>query len=463
MKKNNKIVKYPVALNINIGVVIFTIIFIYFLFNVYTYVNAKHVTYYEVDEGSIRVRTSYSGLALREEKTVNASRDGYINYYLKDNSRAKNGSLICSIDENGDISGQIRKAGATDMRIDQENYKQLIEQIQDFCNSYDDMSFYENDTFKEDLKASLMETVNLGALHSMSEYASNAQADHTFHLQYADEPGIVSYYVDGYEQVTIDQITDELLDESKYRKTNLNVAEQVSAGEPLYKLITSERWQLVFAIDDVLADLLKDDSVIRVRFKADETTAWSNYEIISKGSKKYLVLSFTNSMIRYASERFVDVELLLNQQNGLKISNTSIVQKSFFVVPQTYFTKGGNSNSLGLLVEIVDEEGTKKQQFVPTDIYLSTEDSYYVSEEMFSVGTKILAPDASESFLLSEMKTLDGVYNINKGYAVFRTIDILYQNEEYTIVARNTPYGLSLYDHIALDGTIVTEDEIVNK
>ncbi|MDD6037304.1 MAG: HlyD family efflux transporter periplasmic adaptor subunit, partial [bacterium] len=116
MKKNNKIVKYPTTLNINIGVVIFAIIFIYFLFNIYTYVNAKHVTYYEVDEGSIRVRTSYSGLALRQEQLVYAPKDGYINYYLKDNSRAKNGSLICSIDENGDISGQIRRAGASDMR-----------------------------------------------------------------------------------------------------------------------------------------------------------------------------------------------------------------------------------------------------------------------------------------------------------------------------------------------------------
>ena len=41
-------------------------------------------------------------------------------------------------------------------------------------------------------------------------------------------------------------------------------------------------------------------------------------------------------------------------------------------------------------------------------------------------------------------------------------IDILYQNEEYAIIARGTNYGLSQYDHIALDGSIIEENEVIN-
>ena len=167
-------------------------------------------------------------------------------------------------------------------------------------------------------------------------------------------------------------------------------------------------------------------------------------------------------MIRYASERFIDVELLLTKQEGLKIPNRSIVEKSFFVVPQSYFTKGGNSNSLGLLIDTHDDSGQKVQKFIATDIYYSTDECYYVSEDELSRGTIVIDPAGGDRFVISDSEMLKGVYNINKGYAVFRMIDILYQNEEYSIIARGTRYGLSQYDHIALDGSIITENEVLN-
>ena len=463
MKKSNKIVRYPKTLNINIGVVFFAIIFIYLIFNVYIYLTAKHVAYYEVDEGSIRIQTTYTGLALREEQLVYAGEGGYVNYYLKDNSRAKCGSLICSVDENGDIAGAITRAGSTENTLDSSAYDTLVEEMKDYSNTYTDMSFYNTYTFKDDLQAELMEAVNLSALGSMSEYAANAEADNTFHRVKASVPGIVSYYCDGYESVTADNFTDGMLDESGYEKDNRKAATQVEAGEPLFKLITSENWQIVFTINDELKKIMADDSVIKVRFKSDETTAWATYEIRSRGDKNYLILSFNNSVIRYASERFIDVELLLTKQEGLKIPNGSIVEKSFFVVPQSYFTKGGNSNSQGLLIESYDDSGEKVQKFVATDIYYSTEECYYVREDHLEKGTKVIDPAGGDSFVVSDTDKLKGVYNINKGYAVFRIIDIKYQNEDYAIIARGTSYGLSQYDHIALDGSVIAEDEIINR
>lgn len=462
MKKNSKIVKYPKTLNINIGVIFFLLIFIYLMFNVYTYLTAKHVSYYEVDAGSIRIQTTYTGLALREEQVIYSGADGYVNYYLKDNSRAKCGSLICSVDENGDIAGQISGTGSGTHTPDAAAYRQLTAQMQDFSSSYTDMAFYNSYTFKKDLSAELMEAVNLSALDSMSEYAANAEADNTFHRVTAAQAGIISYYCDGYESVNADNFTEGMLDRSGYEKDNLKAATRVSAGDPLFKQITSESWQLVCEIPDDLKALLADDSVIKVRFRSDETTAWATYELRTRGSKNYLVLSFTNSMIRYASERFIDIELLLSRQSGLKIPNRSIVSKDFYVVPQEYFTKGGDTASLGLLTQTTDDDGEKVQKFVATDIFYSTDTCYYVSEEALSAGMRVLDPAGGDPYTLGETAKLQGVYNINKGYAVFRIIDVLYQNEEYTIIAKGTDYGLSQYDHIALDGSLVTEDEIIN-
>jgi hypothetical protein len=62
---------------------------------------------------------------------------------------------------------------------------------------------------------------------------------------------------------------------------------------------------------------------------------------------------------------------------------------------------------------------------------------------------------------MSEKGTLHGVFNINKGYAEFKQVQILSENEEYYIVESGSDYGLTNYDHIALDGSEIREDEII--
>ena len=44
---------------------------------------------------------------------------------------------------------------------------------------------------------------------------------------------------------------------------------------------------------------------------------------------------------------------------------------------------------------------------------------------------------------------------------MFRRIEVLYENEEYCIVKNGTQYGLSVYDHIALDGKTAVEQKII--
>lgn len=70
-----------------------------------------------------------------------------------------------------------------------------------------------------------------------------------------------------------------------------------------------------------------------------------------------------------------------------------------------------------------------------------------------------MMPDSAEIFTVSKKATLIGVYNMNKGYADFRQIEILYQNDEYAIVKSNTKYGLNVYDLIVLEASSVNADQ----
>ena len=63
---------------LNIGNAIFGIIFIYLIVTVFTYITNKHVSVYEVREGSILKDRAYTGLAIREETVVSANDGGYI-------------------------------------------------------------------------------------------------------------------------------------------------------------------------------------------------------------------------------------------------------------------------------------------------------------------------------------------------------------------------------------------------
>ena len=51
---------------------------------------------------------------------------------------------------------------------------------------------------------------------------------------------------------------------------------------------------------------------------------------------------------------------------------------------------------------------------------------------------------------------------MNRGYAVFRQVQILCESDDYYIVQSGNDYGLSNYDHIALTGKDVHEGDVIS-
>ena len=60
-----------------------------------------------------------------------------------------------------------------------------------------------------------------------------------------------------------------------------------------------------------------------------------------------------------------------------------------------------------------------------------------------------------------EQTDIEGVYCVNQGVTAFRYIEILFQDDEYTIVKADTPYSISWYDRIILNQSTVTENQII--
>ena len=105
----------------NIGIIIFVIIFIYLIFNVFSYLTEVHISPYEVEQGTIAVNNVYNGLILRNEKVITSPYSGSLNYYVKEGSKVSYGDFLYSVDENGDVAKMINEANQDGSSIDDEN------------------------------------------------------------------------------------------------------------------------------------------------------------------------------------------------------------------------------------------------------------------------------------------------------------------------------------------------------
>ena len=67
--------------------------------------------------------------------------------------------------------------------------------------------------------------------------------------------------------------------------------------------------------------------------------AEAGVETEKKEDGYFAYLSLDQYLIRYIGERYVDIDLLLDTYQGLKIPDSAIVSKQFYQVPVKYITK----------------------------------------------------------------------------------------------------------------------------
>lgn len=479
-KKQNKVVKYRRP--INIGVVFFGFVAVYLIVCVYLFLTSSHISGYEVLAGSLTSDHNYTGIALRTERVFSAEKSGYVNYYAREGEKVSPATTVYTIDENGEMAALLQES-AEGVNLSEANYDSLRGQITSYTSGMSDMDFSKLYDFKYAINASVLDMIN----QNMADQLEGAMSENsgTFSRFTAGGSGIVEYYVDGFEDAALENLNSSWFDQEAYERRSLRTEELVSAGDSVYKLITEEKWQLVFPLDEEMETYLrekieknvrvKDDGTtvplttyIEIQFEQDQERVWPSVTLEYRDGQAYGVLSFVNSMVRYAGERFLDFEILLNETKGLKIPATTVTEKDFYVIPIAYLTKSGDES--GVMKQVFDENGKSSVVFTDMTIYYQDEESFYVDpkEEDFATsklkleaGNTLIAADSADTYQVGAKKELKGVYNINKGYTIFRRIEILQENEEYCIIKEGTSYGLSVYDHIVLNADTVEESQVI--
>ncbi|MCR5673199.1 MAG: hypothetical protein K6F87_05745 [Lachnospiraceae bacterium] len=458
--KQKKVAKYRKPIGFNPGVLVFLVIFVYIVIMVVSYFRQTHITPYEVKLGSLAINNTYDGVILRDESVITSDFSGYINYYAREGEKVNAYSMVYTVDSTGKLAEMINDEKTDDSSLSNKSLSDIKNSISSFAVDFHPDKYVDTYNFKYNIEGTVLKLANTAVLANIDKLRAENYAD-SIDFGYAPQSGIVEYSTDGYEELTAETITPEQVEGIDYEKNALHSNDLISEGDNAYKLITSELWSVIIEIEEERALTLEDESYIEVRFLENNYTAWAAVSVLRQNGKTYAKLDFNNSMRTFASERFVEVELLDNAREGLKIPNSAIVERTFYLIPEGYLTYGGNSGDSGFNRESYLEDGTLSTEFVPATIYNNIDGMLYVDESVFSIGDYVIKPEDGERYPISKQASLIGVYNINKGYADFKQITILNQNEEYSIVKSNSEYGLAVYDYIALKGDSITENDFV--
>lgn len=456
--KKRRIVRYRKPRNINIGVIIFTLIFLYLGISCFIYLSREKISIYEVVNGESEVvpGISTTGIMIRNEQVFTTPATGYINFYVKDGSKVSVGTTIYTLDESGDFAKLLKETADSSGTLTKENINVIKDDISTFVSNFDSIDFYSTYDFRYDLNSTLIECININALDTINMSLS-AIGSPTVTLNKSTSSGIIEFYTDGYETLTIEQVNDNLFDSSKYQKKNIINGNVIEANSPIYKTITAEDWNIVIKLNENQLNSYKDINKVEVFFPSKGITTTADFKI----TNNYGVLSLNKYLVQFSDTRFVDIYISGTTKTGLKVPKTSVAEKDFYTIPSDYLTKGGDSNNNGILIEQINENGESIAIFTECEVIENKDGLCYIDTSDIEKGSVLNKPNSTEKYKIESTAKLKGVYNVNIGFTDFRHINIISEKNGYYIVESGTSYGVQVYDQIILNASLVKDKQII--
>ncbi len=452
MEDNRKSFKFE----LNIGFIVFIILFVYLTITIVANLMKDRISVCRVEEGQIVNSASFTGVCIRDEEVINASGNGYINFYVGEGDKVASAGNIYLLSSNPPQNNSTQDS--ENRTFSASAYSDIRDQITVFSKNYTDSQFSQVYSLSYNLQSLSTEMVSNAKIQDYQANTSGGQVIQT------SGSGIVSYSYDGYENLSVETVTKEVLTDSTYEQHQVNPYTYIESGQPAYKLVHNHQWKIVIPLTSEQAAQLTDVSSVNLTFKKDNIETVSDFYIFQGSDGTYGVLTLNDYMVRYISERYIDIEIIFEEAHGLKIPTSALLTKDFYQIPIEYLIQDNRSYEEGFYCERTNENGETVADFRTTGIYYKDENYFYVSMDDFSLGDyigKVNTGNEDERFRIGATGQLPGVYNVNKGYTQFEIVQILHKNSDYCIVTENLNYSVALYDNIVLNSETVSENQIV--
>lgn len=431
----------------------FVFIFVYLVICVGVYFSNETVHIYSVTTGSLTAYADYQALVLRNETAYSTDTAGYINYYIRNGRKAGVGDLIYTIDETGQTL-ELLASGTGENQLSSADLEEFKSEAMEFVLSYDPMNFSAVYDMKSSLQSSLIEYVNASTLAELSGQLSSDTVG--FVKTYASRSGIISAVLDGLEAVTPADVTAEMFDTAAYPRTTVSSGTAVAVNTPVYRSVDSEEWYLIFQISEDDRERFTGVSSLSLTFKGTDLSVSGSFEIyVGADGNTYGKITLNRYMVQFIDKRYVNIQIVTSDITGLKIPVSSVVEKTYYKIPMEYMNSDGQ-----VLLETYGADGTATVEKLDAITYTTDPDYCYVAGDEAETGQYVVREDSNDRYQLALTASVQGVYNVNKGYAIFRKIEIINESEEYYIISVSGS-SISRYDHIVLNGEAVEEGQII--
>ncbi len=437
------------------------LVMVYLIAQLVIFFNRDTTNYVVAKQGEIVETFSAQGVIIRDEQLVKSTSSGFVRYEYPGGKELTKGAHVCTLlnDYYGDIledkieeihqqiqeadSGEYEEAfGSLDTSISSSIASYLRNKS---SNNYADIYLLEDDlqdavSKRKDMYSLMSDTKVTSLLAEQGIYLEEQAAIRS--ELFMPEAGIIDYSYDGYEGWTVSQIGSDFISnyDAKYSFFEINM-QQVLAGTPLYRIITSPLWNVVIFINEEQAQYFSGENTISFVYNSTHEMSGRIQSLEQVGEDQYkLVLKVNTNVQDIMNDRIANFLFTKNSRSGIKISESCIAKRSYYYVPSKYIVVSGNE--YGVLA--VESGGVT---FRKVELVASIEGISYIElPEGLSAGTMIQAENSTEIISIGEMAEVDGVYIVNGGYEQYEIIQVKYRSQGYAIVE-----GIHMYDRVKIN------------
>ncbi|MFV0439969.1 MAG: HlyD family efflux transporter periplasmic adaptor subunit [Lachnospirales bacterium] len=439
--------------------------------------------------GELSVPKEIDALVIREERVYNASSDGEFVYEALEGERVAKGSEIAYLtDEEGALYMEEAMQQIEDENITVSSLlrnfngnSEYVKNLNDTITSKIKNRNYSNFSDFYALKDSIEYTVGLrnnflltsSEDFDMDKYNENIAKSREF--MFAENSGIVSYSVDGYESNYSTQDFSTIT-ENDITIGNENILKSntytVSQGDAVFKIVESNVWYIASYVDN---EQITTENLIEGNKK--EIYVYNGYEykeynskihqIISGESESLVIFEMYSNVQDFLDIRSTKIKTSLSEYYGYKIPTSSITQKETLRIKEDFVHYEENQAGSTSFVYFSKADGSVEKILV--DVYReSVKEGYVVILEEntnLAKGDILLKDvDSEEQFQIGTPVAINGVLVVNSGIATFREIFIdesLGTSTSYTILPEDENTNIRQYDIIVEDATVINDGELV--
>lgn len=345
---------------------------------------------YELAYDQLNVERHYDSILFRNETIVYSTSSGNIKYFVAEGEKVKKGQKVAELYFNDQLDNsnnpvaevseekELAASEIIEVNIEEIN-KSLDALLADSISAIEEGEYIKASELKQDLILRMEKRDRLVANKSLvnnkssfsQQFVGNGQlgAGESLSL-YSPYAGIVTFNVDNLEeQFTIEEIYN--IDYSSVINQAIGLSSLsdnvIYKNSPVYKLVEPSTWFMVSVIGKEEINSYEADKVVTVQI-GEESIKGIVADVFESGEQGALVVKFTEQFPSFYKLRKVDVNVVRENYQGLKVKKSSIITRE---------------EQNGVYILGVDNTAT----FVPIKVIGYNEEDVVVADEFFYIGT----------------------------------------------------------------------------